>query len=127
GDKYVTLIRGHSRTLLPGEDVSAPGVLDVTGYPDVSELFLVADLLVTDYSSVMFDFSVTEKPIFFFTPDFEAYRDQLRGFYFDLLPVAPGPVSTTIDELLAQVLERQSVTEDYAERYDAWRQRFNPR
>jgi len=127
GPGYVTLIRGHSRTLLPGEDVSAPGVLDVTGYPDVSELFLVADLLVTDYSSVMFDFSVTGKPIFFFTPDLEAYRDQLRGFYFDLLPVAPGPVSNTMDELLAQVTERDAVGVEYADRYRAWRERFNPR
>jgi len=127
GPGYVTLIRGHSRTLLPGEDVSAPGVLDVTGYPDVSELFLVADLLVTDYSSVMFDFSVTGKPIFFFTPDLESYRDQLRGFYFDLLPVAPGPVSSTVDELLGQVLGRDDLTAEYAERYEAWRQRFNPR
>jgi CDP-glycerol glycerophosphotransferase (TagB/SpsB family) len=126
GPGYVTLVRGHSRTLLPGHDVSAPGVLDVTGYPDVSELFLVADLLVTDYSSVMFDFSVTGKPIFFFTPDLEAYRDQLRGFYFDLLPVAPGPVSSSLDELLAQMDEVDAVVADYADRYEAWRRRFNP-
>ncbi|CAN5267953.1 hypothetical protein BH09ACT3_BH09ACT3_09160 [soil metagenome] len=127
GAGFVTLIRGHSRTLLPGADVSAPGVLDVTSYPDVSELFLIADLLVTDYSSVMFDFTVTGKPIFFFAPDLESYRDQLRGFSFDLLPVAPGPVSSTMDELLGQVLGRDELAAQYAERYAAWRRRFNPR
>ena len=127
GDQYVTLIRGHSRTLLPGEDVHAPNVLDVTGYPDVSELFLVADALITDYSSVMFDFTVTGKPVYFFTPDLDHYREKLRGFYFDLVPVAPGPVVTTVEELAALVQDRESVEQQFTEKYQAWRERFNPR
>lgn len=127
GDQYVTLIRGHSRTLLPGEDVHAPNVLDVTGYPDVSELFLVADALITDYSSVMFDYTVTGKPVFFFTPDLDHYREKLRGFYFDLVPVAPGPVVTTVEELAALVQDRESVQQQFTEKYQAWRERFNPR
>lgn len=127
GDEYVTLIRGHSRTLLPGEDVRAPNVLDVTGYPDVSELFLVADALITDYSSVMFDFTVTGKPVYFFTPDLNHYREKLRGFYFDLIPVAPGPVVTTVAELAALVRDRDNVRRQFTEKYRAWRERFNPR
>ena len=72
------LRHAHPRTL--PEPASRPrpargrGVLDVTSYPDVSELFLVADALITDYSSVMFDFTVTGKPLFFFVPDLENYR-----------------------------------------------------
>jgi CDP-glycerol glycerophosphotransferase len=127
GDDYVTLIRGHSRTLLPGEDVHAPNVLDVTGYPDVSELFLVADALITDYSSVMFDFTVTGKPVFFFTPDLEHYRQKLRGFYFDLIPVAPGPVVTSVEELATLVRNRENVQRKFADKYQLWRERFNPR
>ncbi len=127
GEGYVTLIRGHSRTLLPGFNVRAPRVIDVTGYPDVSELFLVADTLITDYSSVMFDFTVTGKPVFFFTPDLAHYREKLRGFYFDLLPVAPGPVVSSVDELSTLVRERNSIAGGYADRYRAWRLRFNPR
>ena len=127
GDQYVTLIRGHSRTILPGEDVHAPNVLDVTGYPDVSELFLLADALITDYSSVMFDFTVTGKPVYFFTPDLDHYREKLRGFYFDLVPVAPGPVVTTVEELAALVQDRESVKLQFTEKYHAWRERFNPR
>ena len=127
GDDYVTLIRGHSRTLLPGEDVHAPNVLDVTGYPDVSELFLVADALITDYSSVMFDFTVTGKPVFFFTPDLEHYRQKLRGFYFDLIPVAPGPVVTSVEELATLVRDRENVQRKFADKYQLWRERFNPR
>jgi CDP-glycerol glycerophosphotransferase len=126
GDGYVTLIRGHSRTLLPGENLYARNVLDVTGYPDVSELFLVADALITDYSSVMFDFTVTGKPLFFFTPDLDHYREKLRGFYFDLIPAAPGPVVSTLEDLVELVENRQAIQPRYAEKYRAWRARFNP-
>ena len=99
----------------------------MTSYPDVSELFLVADALITDYSSVMFDFSVTGKPILFFTPDLERYREVLRGFYFDLIAVAPGPVVRSADELVALVRGLDASRDDYAEKYAAWRARFNPR
>jgi CDP-glycerol glycerophosphotransferase len=127
GGNYVTLIRGHSRTLQPGTDLYAGGVIDVTSYPDVSELFLIADALITDYSSVMFDFSVTGKPIFFFTPDLDRYREVLRGFYFDLIAVAPGPVVRDPDELIELVRNLDGASERYAEKYAAWRARFNPR
>jgi CDP-glycerol glycerophosphotransferase len=125
GPGFVTLIRGHSRTLRPGADVVAAGVIDVTSYPDISELFLVADLLITDYSSVMFDFSVTGKPIYFFTPDLVHYRDELRGFYFDLLSEAPGPVLSDTAELVRMI--RNPDPSQFSERYAAWQARFNPR
>ena len=124
---HVTLIRGHSRTLRPGHDVYAPNVLDVTSYPDVSELFLVADALITDYSSVMFDYAVTGKPVFFFVPDLDDYRAKLRGFYFDLIEAAPGPVVRTAGELVSLIRDRNQVSGDYAQKYAAWQKRFNPR
>ncbi|HEX3680361.1 MAG TPA: CDP-glycerol glycerophosphotransferase family protein [Galbitalea sp.] len=124
GPDFVTLIRGHSRSMLPGVEIVADGVIDVTSYPDISELFLVADALITDYSSVMFDFSVTGKPIYFFTPDLAHYRDDLRGFYFDLLADAPGPVLTDATELASRI--RAADSTEFAERYAAWRARFNP-
>ena len=127
GPGYVTLIRGHSRTLKPGRNVEASNVLDVTGYPDVSELFLVTDALITDYSSVMFDFSVTGKPVFFFAPDLDHYREQLRGFYFDLDAVALGPVVQNSEKLVTLIKDRDNVREAYATKYVAWQQRFNPR
>jgi CDP-glycerol glycerophosphotransferase len=127
GPGYLTLIRGHSRTLRPGHDVYAANVLDVTSYPDVSELFLVADALITDYSSVMFDYTVTGKPVFFFVPDLDDYRTKLRGFYFDLIEVAPGPVVRTAGELVSLIRDREQLTGDYAQKYAEWQRRFNPR
>jgi CDP-glycerol glycerophosphotransferase len=123
GAGYVTLIRGHSRSLQPGAEVHAEGVLDVTSYPDISELFLIADVLITDYSSVMFDFSVTGKPIYFFTPDLAHYRDDLRGFYFDLLAEAPGPVLSDPAELVKAI--RTPAPAEFAARYAAWRAKYN--
>ncbi|MCU1545864.1 MAG: hypothetical protein JWP30_964 [Homoserinimonas sp.] len=127
GEKHVTLIRGHSRTLVPGSDVQADRVIDVTSYPDISELFLVADSLITDYSSVMFDYTVTGKPVFFYTPDLDHYRDQLRGFYFDLIADAPGPVARTLEELVQLVRATDAVRARYAPEYHAWQRRFNPK
>ena len=121
----VVLVRGHSRTLLQGRDAAGPRVVDVTGFPDTSLLLLVADALITDYSSVMFDFSVTGKPMYFLVPDIEHYRGELRGFYFDLVAHAPGPVVRSQDELIASLVEGDHA--QFADKYAAWREKFNPR
>lgn len=125
GDDYVILLRGHSRTLAHGATVEVPGVIDVTTYPDITELFLAADAMVTDYSSVMFDYSVTMRPMIFFVPDMDDYRDSIRGVYFDLEEVAPGPVLSTQDEVTAAIRTMKADEPRYAERYQAWRERFN--
>ena len=100
-------------------------MIDVTGYPDTSQLLLAADGLITDYSSVMFDFSVTGKPMYFLVPDIEHYRGELRGFYFDLAAHAPGPVVRTQDELVEAL--RTADPADHAENYAIWREKFNAR
>ncbi|MDT0156730.1 CDP-glycerol glycerophosphotransferase family protein [Microbacterium sp. ARD32] len=120
----VVLVRGHSRTLRPGRDRSGARVIDVTGYPETARLLLIADALITDYSSVMFDFSVTGRPMYFLVPDMEHYRGQLRGFYFDLAQRAPGPLVRTQDELVA-ALSDDDATAAYRERYAAWSAQFN--
>lgn len=122
----VVLVRGHSRTLEQGRDRSGARVIDVTGYPETARLLLAADALITDYSSVMFDFSVTGKPMYFLVPDLDHYRGQLRGFYFDLAERAPGPLVRTQEELAA-ALEDQGHEAVFAERYAAWRRQFNSR
>jgi CDP-glycerol glycerophosphotransferase len=124
---HVVLARGHSRTLAHGHDLEGAGLIDVTSYPDMADLLLVADVLVTDYSSVMFDFAGTGRPIVFFTPDLAHYSADLRGFYFDLLAEAPGPVVSTREELLAAILAAADGQPEYADRAAAWRERFTPR
>jgi len=119
----VLLVRGHSRTLRFGRDLTGERLVDVTTYPDVAELLAVADVLVTDYSSLMFDWMTTDRPIVFFTPDLAHYSEDLRGFYFDLLAEAPGPVVHDRTSLLAVLSEP---SDGHAERRAAWRERFTP-
>ena len=86
------------------EECIKSGFIRVCGNErDISELYLKADGLITDYSSVFFDYSVLERPIFFFCYDLEEYRDELRGFYLDFEKVAPGPISTDEDELVSNI------------------------
>jgi CDP-glycerol glycerophosphotransferase len=125
GEDYVLLLRGHSRTVAYGANITLPGVIDVSTHPDITELFLASDVLITDYSSVMFDFSVTRRPMVFFVPDMDDYRDSTRGVYFDLSEIAPGPVVHTQDEVLVALRELDAQREKYADLYEAWVQRFN--
>lgn len=122
----VVLVRGHTRTLAAGRDRAGARVIDVTGFPETSQLLLAADALITDYSSVMFDFSVTGKPMYFLVPDLAHYRGTLRGFYFDLESRAPGPLVHTQDELVAALAD-SGHEQTYAQRYEAWRAQFNRR
>ncbi|HET7578174.1 MAG TPA: bifunctional glycosyltransferase family 2 protein/CDP-glycerol:glycerophosphate glycerophosphotransferase [Bacillales bacterium] len=105
GDDYILLLRLHyfvSNSI----DVSPfrGFAYNLSAYEDIQELYLVSDLLITDYSSVMFDYANLNRPIFFFTYDLEYYRDQLRGFYIDLEKEAPGPLVKTTEEL-AQAIQ----------------------
>ncbi|MFB6469125.1 CDP-glycerol glycerophosphotransferase family protein [Cytobacillus sp. Hz8] len=126
GDEYVLLLRMHvvikNRIKIP-EDYK-DFVRDVSNYPDIQELYLIADVLMTDYSSVMFDFANSKKPILFFTYDLEFYRDELRGFYFDLEKEAPGPLLKTTEEIIQALQTIDQVQEEYREKYEKFYQQF---
>ncbi|MFI5940010.1 CDP-glycerol glycerophosphotransferase family protein [Streptomyces uncialis] len=103
GPRYVVLVRAHYRCG-PGAEVPRhPRVLDVTAHHRVEELCLAADALITDYSSLMFDYACLDRPIITYAPDWQAYR-LARGTYFDLLSGrpgdTPGAVATVEDELI---------------------------
>ncbi|AIC95635.1 bifunctional glycosyltransferase/CDP-glycerol:glycerophosphate glycerophosphotransferase [Shouchella lehensis] len=93
GDEYFFLIRTH---YFIADKLDFTGVedfvLNVSDYDDITELYLISDVLITDYSSVFFDYANLKRPILFFTYDLEKYRDTLRGFYLDLETEAPGPL-----------------------------------
>ena len=80
-----------------------PGMIDVSGYPSVEELMLAADILVSDYSSIFFDFALTGKPAVVYAPDLASYRDVERGLYGDW-PLDSGlPVAADHDELASHL------------------------
>jgi CDP-glycerol glycerophosphotransferase (TagB/SpsB family) len=102
GDDHVVLVRLHpfvrARTPI-GPDL-AGFAIDASDHPDINELMLVSDVLVTDYSSAIYEFSLLGRPMAFFAPDYEAY-EQERGFYFDYRTGVPGPIFETTDALAA--------------------------
>lgn len=120
------LMRGHHNTWRSAAGQHA-GVVDVTHHPDINDLLLAADLLITDYSSVMFDYAVTCKPILFLAPDLEEYRDQTRGFYLDFENIAPGPVCYNNDEIIDVLLQLEATVDAYAERRRSFVAEFAPR
>lgn len=126
GEGFMLLRRGHVRTLGGTYAAEADNVLDVSTYPQINDLLRVADVLVTDYSSMMFDFSVTGRPMVFYTPDIDQYNDpKVRGSYFDLEERAPGPVTREVDEVVRLLRDVDAWAGDYAERYRAWQERYN--
>ena len=124
---YVLLVRGHH--LMAGwvlADAEPGFVFDVTGYPDINDLLAVADVLVTDYSSVMFDFAPTGRPMIFYTYDLAEYRDQLRGFYFDFEADAPGPLVSSSGQLVEALADLDGVIGSYGQAREAFTARFCP-
>jgi CDP-glycerol glycerophosphotransferase len=125
GDEWTILLRGH-HNIAAGRQTSGLNVIDVTDYPLVNDLYLAADALVTDYSSVMFDFSVTGKQIVFLAPDIDAYGGSIRGFYFDLVEAAPGPVVKTTRGVI-DALQNLTLTQwRYLRKRKEFRRRFAP-
>ena len=96
----------------------------MTLYPDINDLFLAADALVTDYSSVMFDFALLDRPILLLTPDIDTYRDTLRGFYFDIESAPPGAIYRDVERLVEDVVAARP--DDGAGARAAFRERFAP-
>jgi CDP-glycerol glycerophosphotransferase len=124
GDDVHLMLRTHYLDTLKLSTRFAPFATDVSRHHDVTELMLVADVLVTDYSSVMFDFANTGKPMVFYTYDYEDYVRDERGTYLDLPDVAPGPVVMTNDALTAALASVDDDVARYRERYAAFRERF---
>ncbi|WP_404932427.1 CDP-glycerol glycerophosphotransferase family protein [Pediococcus acidilactici] len=126
GDDYVLLMRQHvviaSRLRIPGE--MSHNILNVSKYPSVQELMLASDVLVTDYSSVMFDYLNTNKPIYFYTYDLDKYLE-LRGTYFDFTKEVPGPLVKTSEELF-KAIQDENYWAEYGTKYKEFQKKFIP-
>ncbi len=125
GEEYIILFRAHYLVASQFDFAAFQGfVYDVSGYPDINDLYLAADLLITDYSSVFFDYANLRKPMLFYMYDLAAYRDDIRGFYISLDEL-PGPIVETEDALIRAIPE-QMVSRDWDARYEAFLKKFAP-
>ncbi|MCR5332210.1 MAG: CDP-glycerol:glycerophosphate glycerophosphotransferase [Lachnospiraceae bacterium] len=125
GDEYVILLRTH---------YFIADALDLTGmenfafnfskYNDITDLYLISDIIITDYSSVFFDYANLKRPMLFYTYDLEKYRDVLRGFYIDIEEELPGPLLYTTQEVIDAVRNIEKIKADYAAKYEVFYDRY---
>ncbi|MCT9143464.1 CDP-glycerol glycerophosphotransferase family protein [Streptomyces violarus] len=127
GEDTVLLVRGHyfyGGAASPLTNLRRTGrIIDVSSYDPVEDLCLAADALVTDYSSIMFDYANLDRPIVIHADDWETYRTT-RGVYFDLMAQAPGPVARTQQELTEILTTEAWCDEGAAKTRAAFRRRF---
>lgn len=91
---------------------------------DINDLYVISDLLITDYSSVFFDFGVLRRPILFYMHDLEDYKDNLRGFYLDIFKDLPGPIIEEEEFLLNSIVNINTINEEYLKKYEEFYEIF---
>ena len=111
--EYVLLIKQHPfvKKAVEIPERIRDGCMEITTQMTTEELLMVADVCTTDYSSVVFDYSLRNKPLLFFAFDLEEYYDE-RGFYYPYEEFVPGPVVRTMDELMAAMEEIEQFDEN---------------
>lgn len=125
GDDYIVLLRMHYLIAEHLDLTAFDGfAYDVSAYGDIAELYLISDLLITDYSSVFFDYAHLNRPMIFFTYDLEKYASVLRGFYFDFEAVVPGPLLKESDQVIDYIEHIETRSKQYEEKYTAFQERF---
>lgn len=124
-DEYAVILRTH---YFIADNIDVTGlegfVFNLSKYDDIAELYLISDILITDYSSVFFDYANLKRPMLFFTYDLDKYRDVLRGFYIDMEKELPGPLLFTTEEIVEAILDIRTVNGRYAQIYDEFYERF---
>ena len=122
-DEYVILFRAHYLVASTFDFEKYSGfIYNVSDVDDINELYISADMLITDYSSVFFDYANLKRKIIFYMYDFEKYKDELRGFYIDIDEL-PGKITKTEEELIQAIKDTDE--EKYREKYKKFNQKFN--
>ena len=104
-----------------GDESLKDFVISVDANADINDLYVISDVLVTDYSSVFFDYANLNRPMYFYMFDLEEYADELRGFYFDIYETMPGDIIENEEDLLKKI---KAGHYDY-QKLEAFNQRFN--
>ena len=122
-DDYIVLFKPHYLIINDYKSTNdLQGFLyNIDADQDISPLYLITDILITDYSSVFYDFAVMNKPMYFYMYDLKDYQEELRGFYIDIYKDLPGQIYENEDDLLKDVIENKY---DYA-KLKVFKERFN--
>ncbi|GAA2723720.1 MULTISPECIES: CDP-glycerol glycerophosphotransferase family protein [Streptomyces] len=126
GEEWTVVVRPHYYEHFTVPRELGHAVRDGREFTDPNDLMLASDALLTDYSSVMFDYANLGRPILLYADDYEDYRSATRGAYYDLAEIAPGPVLTDTGDLAAVLRDLPAVADQWAGAYAKFRARFNP-
>ena len=128
-EDYILLLRLHVLVKQSNKipDTYKNRIFDVSDYSDIQELYLISDALITDYSSVFFDYANLKRPILFYAYDLATYRDKLRGFYLDYEQEVPGPILRTEEELYNAISNIDSYKKSYKKRYEEFILKYLPK
>ena len=99
-------------------------VYNVARYDEINELYLVSDIIMTDYSSVFFDFANLKRPMIFYMYDYEVYQGKLRDFYISLDEL-PGPIAKTQDELEDNLANIDKLFKENKAKYEKFNKKYN--
>lgn len=99
-------------------------IYDVSNYDDINHLYVISDLLITDYSSVFFDYANLNRPILFYMYDLENYQNNLRDFYISLDEL-PMPIIKKEDDLIRAIKSVEDDFKEYKVRYAQFNKKFN--
>lgn len=103
GGTFVLAVRLHPLISSRSDKLTyGDRVINASNYPDLYELMVLADVMITDYSNIMFEFSYLRKPVFLYAKDVKSYEEE-RGFYFKYENL-PYPIATSQTELLSQIV-----------------------
>nr|GID85805.1 hypothetical protein Ade03nite_47290 [Actinoplanes derwentensis] len=116
GDDMVLLVRPHYLVSFALPPAYGHSVRNVAGVHDITPLLQISDALITDYSSVMFDYALLNRPMIFHVPDYDHYVGSTRGSYFDLAETAPGPLTRTSEDLFAALADLDGNTTTFTEK-----------
>lgn len=124
GPGYVLLIRGHQMNARNAHRVKgSASVIDVTDYPEIRDLIIASDSAVLDYSSLRFDYALTDKPMIYLVPDLERYEES-RGWLFDYRPTAPGPLVRNQGELVDAIRSARESSERFSAERRVFRESY---
>ena len=127
-DEYILIVKFHY-LVKENIDWSKYGdfIIECDADWDIQELYLISDIMITDYSSVMFDYAILKRPMIFFTFDLDDYKNNLRDFYFDMVEEVPGPICKTTEEVIGFIknFNVNDYDKEYGEKYRRFNEKFN--
>lgn len=131
GDDYVIVFKWHpahvavmkkNQKVLYSDERYSDYTIDLSGERDINELLIIADLIITDYSSIIFEYELLNKPVIYYWYDIIYYKMVERGFYYDFADYVYGPIAYNLDQL--EVMCKNITTETYEKERERFHEKF---